>query len=47
MPAVSPDGQHIAFIQEASGRRRLAVRRFDGSAERVLVSEGWSESPVW
>jgi hypothetical protein len=47
MPAVSPDGEYIAFIQIAGDRRRLAVRSFDGKRERVLLRNGWSEFPVW
>ena len=47
MPTVSPDGEFIAFIQVEDGKRHLAVRRFDGKAERVLLKEGWSEFPVW
>ena len=47
MPTVSPDGQYIAFVQDSGERRRLAVRRYDGKDERVLVSSGWSEFPVW
>jgi Tol biopolymer transport system component len=47
MPAVSPDGGFVAFIQVAGNKRRLAVRRYDGKQERVLLAEGWSEFPVW
>lgn len=47
MPSVSPDGAFIAFIRVENGKRHLAVRRFDGKAERVLLKEGWSEFPVW
>jgi len=47
MPSVSPDGDFIVFVQVANGRRRLAVRRFDGKDERVLISSGWCEFPVW
>jgi Tol biopolymer transport system component len=47
MPSVSPDGDFIAFVQTANGRRRLVVRRFDGKDERVLISSGWVEFPVW
>jgi len=47
MPTVSPDGEYIAFVQTSNGRRRLVVRRYDGKDERVLVSSGWCEFPVW
>jgi Tol biopolymer transport system component len=47
MPAVSPDGEYIAFIQFEGERRRLAVRSFDGKRERVLLRSGWVEFPVW
>jgi len=47
MPSVSPDGAYVAFIDAGNGRRRLAVRSFDGKRERVLVTKGWSELPVW
>ena len=47
MPSVSPDGAFVAFVQADFGRRRIAVRRFDGKDERVLLSSGWTEFPVW
>lgn len=47
MPTVSPDGEFIAYIVVEDGKRHLAVRRFDGKAERVLLKDGWSEFPVW
>ena len=47
MPSVSPDGNFIAFVQTGYGRRRLTVRRFDGKDERVLLTSGWTEYPVW
>ena len=47
MPSVSPDGAFVAFVRIVDGKRSLAVRRFDGKGERVLVSEGSSDSPVW
>ena len=47
MPAVSPDGEYIAFIRFEGDRRRLAVRSFDGKRERVLIRSGWAEFPVW
>jgi hypothetical protein len=47
MPSVSPDGELIVFVRTLNGKRALAVRRFDGKGERTLVSDGWSEFPVW
>ncbi len=47
MPAVSPDGEYVAYVQVVNGKRRLAVRRFDGQGNRVLLSKGWTEFPVW
>lgn len=47
MPAVSPDGEYVAYVQVVNGKRRLAVRRFDGKGNRVLLSKGWTEFPVW
>jgi Tol biopolymer transport system component len=47
MPSVSPDGEFIAFILDAGDSRQLHVRRFDGKRERSLVTDGWSEFPVW
>mgnify|MGYP000082295744 CR=1 FL=1 len=47
MPAVSPDGEYVAYVQVVNGKRRLAVRRFDGKGDRVLLSKGWTEFTVW
>jgi hypothetical protein len=47
MPMVSPDGEFVAFVQAVDGQRKLTVRSFDGKKQRVLLSNGWSEFPVW
>lgn len=47
MPAVSPDGEYVAYVQVVNGKRRLAVKSFDGKGGRVLISKGWTEFPVW
>ena len=47
MPTVSPGGEYVVFTELEYGRRRLAVRRYDGKDERVLLASGWSEFPVW
>jgi dipeptidyl aminopeptidase/acylaminoacyl peptidase len=47
MPSVSPDGEFVAYVRILNGKRILAVRRFDGTGDVSLVTEGWSEFPVW
>jgi Tol biopolymer transport system component len=51
-PAPSPDGAYVAFVVsedvgDETPRRRLLVRRFDGSGDRVLLIRGEGEHPVW
>ena len=47
MPAVSPDGQFVAYVREATGLERLFVRRLDGSGDRILLDSGAVFAPVW
>ena len=47
MPAVSPDGQFVVYVGEATGLDRLFVRRMDGSGDRILLDVGAFFSPVW
>ena len=47
-PALSPDGAHVVYVaSEHPDRRHLYVRRFDGSGDRILFSDGDAEFPVW
>jgi Tol biopolymer transport system component len=46
-PAVSPDGRFIVYVAAEEGLNRLFVRRFDGSGDRILLSNGAVASPVW
>ncbi|MGH0035265.1 MAG: TolB family protein [Myxococcota bacterium] len=47
MPAVSPDGRHVAYVTEEGEFDRLFVRRIDGSGDRVLLDDGSVAWPVW
>ena len=46
-PAISPDGKLVAYVYEENRRRRLWVRRIDGSGDRLLLEDGMVERPVW
>jgi dipeptidyl aminopeptidase/acylaminoacyl peptidase len=47
-PAVSPDGDYVAYIVEDRDRReRVWVRRMDGTGERPLMTDGDGAVPVW
>jgi hypothetical protein len=47
-PAVSPDGGYVAYVAVDSDRReRLWVRRFDGTGDRPLLSDGDGGMPTW
>ncbi len=48
--SLSPDGQSVAYLSDASGEYELYVRASDGSGEpRKLTSDGdiWRFAPVW
>ncbi|MFC1575877.1 TolB family protein, partial [Gemmatimonadota bacterium] len=47
-PAVSPDGEWIAFVSDRSGRREVYLRPFpDVLADEVRVSVDGGRGPVW
>lgn len=46
-PAISPDGELVAYVIEAGVRPWLYLRRFDGSGDRILFSDGDADNPVW
>ena len=47
MPAVSPDGQFVAYVGESGGLEHLFVRRIDGSGDRILLDAGAVYAPTW
>ena len=46
-PAVSPDGSLVVYESVSGNRYRLFVRRFDGTGDRVLFSDGDGTYVVW
>jgi serine/threonine protein kinase/Tol biopolymer transport system component len=46
-PALSPDGRWIAFVSAESGRNEIYVGRFPGGGEKVTISTGGGNEPVW
>ena len=47
-PAVSPDGRLVLYVaRDDEQHKRLYVRRFDGSGDRVLLVSGGGLYPAW
>jgi serine/threonine protein kinase/Tol biopolymer transport system component len=46
-PALSPDGQRIAFVADQAGRRRLFVRDLASSTPRVIADGENTGLPFW
>jgi Tol biopolymer transport system component len=43
----SPDGRWIAYVSEESGRPEVSVRGLAGAPNRLVVSSGGGDQPVW
>ncbi len=46
-PAVSPDGQRVAWVQVGENSRRLLVRAIAGDRDSTVVADRAPESPTW
>ena len=46
-PAISPDGNWIAYHSNQTGRSEVYVERFPNLGERVQVSTGGGRVPLW
>jgi Tol biopolymer transport system component len=46
-PAVSPDGDRLAYVSNRSGRDEVYLRRLAGGGEEVQVSTDGGSEPVW
>jgi hypothetical protein len=47
LPAISPDGRHLAFVTERNARRELWVRDLDSLTARVLPGTQDALDPFW
>jgi Tol biopolymer transport system component len=43
----SPDGRWIAYVSDESGRPEVSVRSLIGTPNRLVVSSGGGDQPVW
>jgi Tol biopolymer transport system component len=43
----SPDGRWIAYVSGESGRPEVSVRSLSGAPNRLVVSSGGGDQPVW
>ena len=46
-PALSPNGEWIAYTSDQTGRSEIYVQRFPDLGDRQLVSSGGGTQPVW
>jgi len=46
-PALSPDGQWLAYQSNESGREEVYVKKFPGPGEKMQISGNGGTSPVW
>ena len=46
-PRFSPDGKWIAYVSTESGRPEVYIQPFPGPGQRLKISTGGGEGPVW
>jgi len=46
-PALSNDGQWLAYISKATGREEVYVRPFPGPGQSVMISDSGGTEPAW
>lgn len=46
-PMFSPDGEHLAYVSDASGRDEVYVREYPGPGAALLVSTDGGREPSW
>tara|TARA_B100000686_G_scaffold78534_1_gene84548 strand:- start:1838 stop:3916 length:2079 start_codon:yes stop_codon:yes gene_type:complete len=46
-PAISPDGEFVAYTSDESGQYQIYVKEFPPTEKKWLVSSGYGEEPRW
>ncbi|NIM05181.1 MAG: hypothetical protein GTN65_06095 [Armatimonadetes bacterium] len=46
-PRWSPDGLHIVFGSDRTGKYEVYTMHWDGSAQRMITGEGENYNPSW
>jgi Tol biopolymer transport system component len=46
-PRISPDGRHLAYVSDESGRNEVYLTRFPGGEGKWQVSVNGGQAPVW
>ena len=46
-PALSPDGQWMAYVSNESGTPEVYVQPYPGPGERIRISTAWGIDPIW
>jgi Tol biopolymer transport system component len=46
-PALSPDGQWLAYASSETGLSEIFLRRFPGGEGKVRISSGGGDAPLW
>ncbi len=46
-PVFSPDGRHMAYVSNESGRPEIYLQPIDRPGEKLIVSAGGGVEPVW
>jgi Tol biopolymer transport system component len=46
-PSFSPDNRLVVYVADTKFNQRLYLRRVDGTGDRILLSAGDGDRPIW
>jgi Tol biopolymer transport system component len=46
-PSLSPDGRLFVYVADTRYHQRLYLRRIDGTGDRILLTDGDGDRPIW